>query len=319
MQIISTPVLQQDEAQAHLRSIEEKISTITFGELDQYIKLLDKWKTVIARLDKLFSQEEIDFLDTIWFIKTPYTYRNQDTGSYYIDQHVASQVEDLSRWSYHEHIFVPEIDTNLNEVVLKEKDLIDELTYLQQRNVLNRLQENIAIFKQTTNWRIVWEDVLNNPNSTNGDIIQRTRLFDTTNWLIMNLRNQEYIETKKEWIGKHREHIATQKWKDYQTFYDNNHEALRAINHDIRRNILYHLLSTDDWLQVNQIETKLLWIEQSVVSQHLRVLREAWLVDDERYDNNRKIVIYTINNKKITQLSDRLEELMKEEDNITTQ
>jgi len=42
MQIISTPVLQQDEAQAHLRSIEEKISTITFGELDQYIKLLDK-------------------------------------------------------------------------------------------------------------------------------------------------------------------------------------------------------------------------------------------------------------------------------------
>jgi DNA-binding transcriptional ArsR family regulator len=73
--------------------------------------------------------------------------------------------------------------------------------------------------------------------------------------------------------------------------------VLRAINHDLRRQIV-KLLSETAQMSVTDIYLKLR-IEQSVASQHLAILRKAELVQTAR---NGKFIYYKINPVRLAQV-----------------
>lgn len=70
--------------------------------------------------------------------------------------------------------------------------------------------------------------------------------------------------------------------------------VMRAITHPLRMHIL-RTIHEHGSLQVNRIYS-LLQIEQSIASQHLRILRDAKLVTTSREG---KFIIYTLNYEKI--------------------
>lgn len=72
---------------------------------------------------------------------------------------------------------------------------------------------------------------------------------------------------------------------------------LRAINHKLRMQIL-KLIQEHQKITVTEIYVKLR-LEQSVVSQHLAILRRVGLVNTKR---DGKFIYYTINYDKIKQL-----------------
>ena len=81
-------------------------------------------------------------------------------------------------------------------------------------------------------------------------------------------------------------------------------QVYRAINHQLRKQILY-LLHQNHRMQVTKIYEKLN-LEQSVVSQHLAILRHAGLVSTER---QAKFIYYSVNYQKIKEVHDYAEKL----------
>jgi DNA-binding transcriptional ArsR family regulator len=80
--------------------------------------------------------------------------------------------------------------------------------------------------------------------------------------------------------------------------------TLRAINHPLRKQIM-NMLEENSKLTVSEIFVKLR-LEQSVVSQHLAILRKAGVLDNER---DGKFIYYKLNNIRIKEISNIVNEL----------
>lgn len=80
--------------------------------------------------------------------------------------------------------------------------------------------------------------------------------------------------------------------------------VLRAINHDLRQQIIALLLESGK-LTVTDIYIKLR-LEQSVASQHLAILRRAGVVATDR---DGKYIYYAINPDRLEQISRLVDEL----------
>ncbi len=80
--------------------------------------------------------------------------------------------------------------------------------------------------------------------------------------------------------------------------------VLRAVNHDLRQQIISLLLEAGR-LTVTDIYIKLR-LEQSVASQHLAILRRAGVVSTER---DGKYIFYSINPDRLEQISRLVDEL----------
>lgn len=80
---------------------------------------------------------------------------------------------------------------------------------------------------------------------------------------------------------------------DHEKLQDSS-ETLRALAHPLRMKIL-QFIDTNDSVHVNKIYNTLN-LEQSITSQHLRILRMADLVRTER---DGKFIYYSINYDKI--------------------
>lgn len=81
---------------------------------------------------------------------------------------------------------------------------------------------------------------------------------------------------------------------------------LRAINHKLRLQII-KLIQENEKITVTEIYVKLR-LEQSVVSQHLAILRRAALVTTQR---DGKFIYYTINYNRMQELVTFVDELLK--------
>jgi len=89
--------------------------------------------------------------------------------------------------------------------------------------------------------------------------------------------------------------------------YDNLRSAvlvLRAINHELRRNIIA-LLEAEERMTVTQMYIKLR-IEQSVASQHLAILRKAGIVEPFREG---KFIYYSLNKERMSQIAQLVADL----------
>jgi DNA-binding transcriptional ArsR family regulator len=181
---------------------------------------------------------------------------------------------------------------------------------MQQRNILSRLDEHLSLFKADSNWRQIWEYIKEHPGSNNTDISVNTWVSDSTNWLIMHLNRNWFIETEKEWLWKNREHSFTDRWLAYQEFHDKYHQQIRAINHDIRREIVEYLSDENSVKNVNSI-CENVWLRQSVASQQLKILLDAWLVHNKRNASDARMIIYSIDTANLTSFSNELEEFLK--------
>jgi len=80
--------------------------------------------------------------------------------------------------------------------------------------------------------------------------------------------------------------------------------VLRAVNHKLRQSMV-KLLEDQGQMTVTEIYVKLR-LEQSVASQHLAILRNAGVVKTER---DGKFIYYSLNNERIAELADLVEEL----------
>jgi len=80
--------------------------------------------------------------------------------------------------------------------------------------------------------------------------------------------------------------------------------VLRAVNHNLRQKMI-DLLEENGKMTVTEIYIKLR-LEQSVASQHLAILRRAGVVATERHG---KFIFYTINEERLSQISNLVEEL----------
>ncbi|MCB0637399.1 MAG: helix-turn-helix transcriptional regulator [Lewinella sp.] len=86
-------------------------------------------------------------------------------------------------------------------------------------------------------------------------------------------------------------------------------EILRALAHPLRMRILA-FIDKHGQINVNKIYNTL-QIEQSITSQHLRVLRLAGLVDTEREG---KFVLYAIDYDKLGSAVDAIKSFLENED-----
>ena len=82
--------------------------------------------------------------------------------------------------------------------------------------------------------------------------------------------------------------------------------VFRALNHKLRQTIL-SLLNTRGPLRVTEIYVALR-IEQSVVSQHLKILRDAGIVRSER---DGKFISYHVQYERIKQIQDITKQLIE--------
>ena len=80
--------------------------------------------------------------------------------------------------------------------------------------------------------------------------------------------------------------------------------VLRAVNHNLRQKMI-DLLEEKGKMAVTEIYIKLR-LEESVASQHLAMLRRAGVVATERHG---KFIFYTINEERLSQISNLVEEL----------
>lgn len=94
--------------------------------------------------------------------------------------------------------------------------------------------------------------------------------------------------------------------------YENLRNAvlvLRAINHDLRRQII-KLLEANERMTVTDIYIKLR-IEQSVASQHLAILRKAGIVRPHREG---KYIYYALEKERLGLIAQLVENLAEEEE-----
>ncbi len=82
--------------------------------------------------------------------------------------------------------------------------------------------------------------------------------------------------------------------------------VFRSINHPLRRQIL-QFLHQEARMTVTQLYIKLR-LEQSVVSQHLAILRKAGVVQTERQG---KFIFYSLNYSRLKQIHQIAEELIR--------
>ena len=82
--------------------------------------------------------------------------------------------------------------------------------------------------------------------------------------------------------------------------------VFRAINHNLRRQML-ELIHQSARMTVTEIYIKLR-LEQSVVSQHLAILRKAGFVQTERQG---KFIFYAVNYERIKQIHRTARELVE--------
>ncbi|MEI6311984.1 MAG: metalloregulator ArsR/SmtB family transcription factor [Bacteroidota bacterium] len=80
--------------------------------------------------------------------------------------------------------------------------------------------------------------------------------------------------------------------------------TLRAINHPLRKQIM-NMLEENTKLTVTEIFVKLR-LEQSVVSQHLAILRKAGVLDTER---DGKFIYYKLNDNRIKEIANIVNDL----------
>jgi ArsR family transcriptional regulator, virulence genes transcriptional regulator len=80
--------------------------------------------------------------------------------------------------------------------------------------------------------------------------------------------------------------------------------VLRAIHHKLRQTMI-EMLEENERMTVTQMYVKLR-LEQSVVSQHLAILRKAGIV---KTDRNGKFIYYSINRDRIEQINELVEQL----------
>ncbi len=81
--------------------------------------------------------------------------------------------------------------------------------------------------------------------------------------------------------------------------------VLRALNHKLRQQVI-KLIEDEGRLTVTEIYVRMR-LEQSVASQHLAILRLAGIVVTER---DGKFIYYTINKKRIEEISKFVEDLV---------
>lgn len=79
---------------------------------------------------------------------------------------------------------------------------------------------------------------------------------------------------------------------------------LRALNHKLRQQLL-HLLDENKKITVTEIYVKLR-LEQSVVSQHLAIMRRAGIVSTKREG---KFIYYSVNYNRVKEISAFVEQL----------
>ncbi len=85
-------------------------------------------------------------------------------------------------------------------------------------------------------------------------------------------------------------------------------EILRALAHPLRMRIL-EFIDRHKTINVNKIYNTLK-LEQSITSQHLRILRVAGIVDTKR---DGKFIHYTINYPKIAQVTKAIDNFLEED------
>ncbi|HUH74297.1 MAG TPA: metalloregulator ArsR/SmtB family transcription factor [Chitinophagales bacterium] len=83
-----------------------------------------------------------------------------------------------------------------------------------------------------------------------------------------------------------------------QNQLDEGYEVLRSISHDLRLRII-SLINDLEVVNVNEIY-KTLNLEQSITSQHLKVLRDSNIVVTKR---DGKRIFYSLNHDKISQVN----------------
>ncbi len=94
----------------------------------------------------------------------------------------------------------------------------------------------------------------------------------------------------------------------HENYLEDASELLRAITHHLRLEILNYI-DKNPLTNVNSIYNAL-DLEQSITSQHLRILRLAKLVIPQR---NGKEILYSINHNKIAQLDKAIKTFLNEE------
>ncbi len=85
-------------------------------------------------------------------------------------------------------------------------------------------------------------------------------------------------------------------------------EILRALAHPLRMNIL-EFIDKHKTINVNKIYNTLK-LEQSITSQHLRILRTAGVVDTRR---DGKFIYYTINYPRVAQVVKGIDNFLEDE------
>ena len=80
---------------------------------------------------------------------------------------------------------------------------------------------------------------------------------------------------------------------------------LRALNHKLRQQLL-HLLDEQPKITVTEIYVKLR-LEQSVVSQHLAIMRRAGIVSTKREG---KFIYYSVNYNRLKEINTFIEQLV---------
>ena len=84
-------------------------------------------------------------------------------------------------------------------------------------------------------------------------------------------------------------------------------EILRAINHKLRMRIL-EFIDQNEKINVNKIYNTLN-LEQSITSQHLRILRKAGIVETQR---DGKFIYYKINYDRVNQSIKAIDSFLEE-------
>jgi DNA-binding transcriptional ArsR family regulator len=84
-------------------------------------------------------------------------------------------------------------------------------------------------------------------------------------------------------------------------------EILRAINHKLRMRIL-EFIDQNEKINVNKIYNTLN-LEQSITSQHLRILRKAGVLDTQR---DGKFIYYEINYDRVNQSIESIDRFLAE-------
>lgn len=79
-------------------------------------------------------------------------------------------------------------------------------------------------------------------------------------------------------------------------------ELLRALTHPLRMQIL-EFIDSQDRINVNKIYNTLN-LEQSITSQHLRILRNAGIVETKR---DGKFIFYSINYEKVKRAKEAID------------